>query len=132
MGSYHHLDGFIQTFERLTSSTGRAAARAALADAAAQVSGDAPQLRRQIVALESALLAAETPVRVALSSDNLTDVVVYRVTRLGVFEQREMELLPGRYTVVGKRAGFRDVRREVVVAPGAPPPPVDVRCIETI
>jgi len=126
------LDGFLQNAERLTSTAGRAAARAALSDAAAPAHGDAPQLRRQVAALEGALLAAETPVRVALSSDNLTDVVVYRVARLGAFEQRELELLPGRYTVVGRRAGFRDVRREVVVAPGAPPPPVDVRCIEAI
>ena len=126
------LDGFVQRPERLTSSEGRSAARATLTEAAGPARGEAAQLRRQIAALEAALLGAETPVRVALSSDNLTDVVVYRVARLGPFEQRELELLPGRYTVVGRRSGFRDVRRELVIAPGAPPPLLDVRCNEAI
>jgi hypothetical protein len=34
--------------------------------------------------------------------------------------------------VVGTRDGYRDVRREVVLPPGAPPSPVIVRCEEPI
>ena len=43
-----------------------------------------------------------------------------------------MELLPGRYTVVGTRAGFRDVRREVTIMPGHEPPALVIRCEEQI
>ena len=89
-------------------------------------------LQRQSAALERAITVAETPVRVTLVSDNLTEVVVYRVARLGAFAARELELLPGRYTIVGRRAGFRDVRREIEVAPGTDAPPVDVRCTDPI
>jgi hypothetical protein len=41
-------------------------------------------------------------------------------------------LLPGRYTVVGTRTGYRDVRRELVLPPGAPAASVVVRCEEPI
>ena len=85
--------------------------------------------RRRLAGL---LATAETPVRVALRSDNLTDVVVYRVGRLGVFEARELELVPGRYTAVGTRTGYRDVRREFSIEPGKPPEPLVVRCEEQI
>ena len=70
--------------------------------------------------------------RVALRSDSQTDVIVYRVGRLGAFEARELELVPGRYTVVGTRTGYRDVRREFVIEPGKAPEPVLVRCEEPI
>jgi hypothetical protein len=43
-----------------------------------------------------------------------------------------VELLPGRYTVVGTRTGFRDVRREVVLPPGTVPAAIVVRCEEPI
>jgi hypothetical protein len=76
--------------------------------------------------------AAETPQRVALTSDNQTDITVYRVGRLGTFEHKELELLPGRYTVVGQRAGFRDVRREITLLPGGEAPTVVIRCEEPI
>ena len=70
--------------------------------------------------------------RVALESDNATVVVIHRVGPLGAFERREVDLLPGRYTVVGSRMGYRDVRREIEVQPGAAPPPVLIRCEERI
>ncbi len=38
--------------------------------------------------------------------------------RFGTFSKREIELKPGKYTVVGTRPGFRDVRRDVTIAPG--------------
>jgi hypothetical protein len=89
-------------------------------------------LTRQIETVERLLAAAETPLRVALSSDNATEVTIYRVGRLGSFERKDVELLPGRYTVVGVRAGFRDVRREITLVPGREAPTVVIRCEEPI
>ena len=78
------------------------------------------------------LARADAPVHIALQSDNLTQVVIYRVGTLGAFEQRSLELAPGSYTVVGTRPGYRDVRREINVVPGAALDPVVIRCEEKI
>ena len=78
------------------------------------------------------LARADVPVPVALQSDNLTHVTIYRVGALGAFAQRSLELAPGSYTVVGTRPGYRDVRREINVMPGAAPQPVVIRCEDRI
>jgi hypothetical protein len=83
-------------------------------------------------AVERLIADAETPLRVALASDNLTEVTIYRVGRLGAFERKDMELLPGRYTVVGVRPGYRDVRRELTLLPGNAAPTLVIRCEEPI
>jgi hypothetical protein len=117
--------------ERLWDPEGRAEARTLLATAAA--AGN-PRQRLAAAAreLERLATAAQSPVRLRLESDGLTQVVIYRVGQYGAFSTRDIELLPGRYTVVGTRNGYRDVRREVVLPPGAPAPPVVVRCEEPI
>jgi hypothetical protein len=71
-------------------------------------------------------------VAVQLESDGETEVTVYRVGRLGRFQTRQLELRPGSYTVVGSRRGYRDVRRELEVAPGQSPPPLRIVCQEAI
>ncbi len=117
--------------ERVFSSEMRGAARATLAKASA-VPDPGPVLSRQIAEVRSLVESAELPVRVAIASDNLTDVTIYRVGRLGAFEHRAMDLLPGRYTAVGTRAGYRDVRREFTILPGREPPALVIRCEEPI
>lgn len=125
------LASYLDRPERLFSTEVRSAANAALTRARA-VASPGPALARQVATLGERLAAAETPVRVALASDNLTEVTIYRVGKLGVFERRDMELLPGRYTVVGTRSGFRDVRRELTVLPGRETPVLVIRCEEQI
>ena len=80
----------------------------------------------------AALLSrAGIPVELVLVSDNATEVTVYRVGRLGSFERRALQLRPGRYnTIVGSRAGCRDVRKEIVLDAGTAP--VTIRCEERI
>jgi tetratricopeptide (TPR) repeat protein len=123
----HYLD----SPERLTAENVYANALALVRQVAA-IPERGPKLAAQITRLEELLKLAVTPVRVRLESDNQTDVVMHRVGPLGNFESREIELRPGTYTVVGTCAGYRDVRREVEVAAGAPPAPVIVRCEEKI
>jgi len=94
--------------------------------------GDRAVTQVRAALVERLVDAAETPVQVALASDNLTDVTIYRVGRLGTFERKDVDLLPGRYTVVGVRAGFRDVRRELNVPPGGDAPMLVIRCEEPI
>ncbi|MGH8262383.1 MAG: hypothetical protein ACRET4_02810 [Steroidobacteraceae bacterium] len=125
------LSDYIARPERLGSPEVRDAAKRALAEAAKQ-SGAGPVLRGQASKVESLLATAATPVRVAIESDSATEVVIYHVGVLGTFARREVELVPGTYTVLGTRAGFRDVRREFKVRPGEAPAALVVRCEDRI
>jgi len=125
------LQSFIDKPERLYSPSGRDIARNVL-ERAARVSTPGTRLQAQQARLSEQLRQAETPVKVALASDNATDVQIYRIGKLGLFEHRDLELMPGRYTVVGTRQGYRDVRKELNLLPGAPPSMLVVRCEEPI
>ena len=91
-----------------------------------------PRLKAQLTRLERSLEVASTPVPVVVVSDNLTQVVIYRVDRLGTFSSRELSLRPGTYTAVGSREGFRDVRVQFTVTAGAAPAAVTVVCTEKL
>jgi len=117
--------------ERLWQPAGRSEAESVLA-AAAAAPPPRESLEQRAARLDEMLRAAQTPVRVSLESDGLTEVVIYRVGRMGSFQSRQVELMPGRYAVVGSRPGYRDVREDVVVKPGTSPDPVVVRCEEPI
>ena len=106
-------------------------ARAILALPAAIEAGG-PKLQRQTGQLAQAVASFATPVTATLQSDQLTEVVVYKIGRLGAFSRRDLELRPGTYTVVGSRRGYRDVRRQLVIEPGVEPQPLSIRCEEKI
>ena len=99
---------------------------------AREVGSPGPRHRRQVSALEKALVQIRTPVAVVLESDGETEIVVHKVGRLGAFTRKQLELRPGTYTVVGTRRGYRDVRLQLVIEPAAAPPPLVVRCEEEI
>jgi len=82
--------------------------------------------------LSRLLKRAVTPVPVALQSDNITLVTVYKVGNLGNFTEKALTLRPGTYVAVGIRPGFRDVRLEFRVAPEIDMQPIVVRCEEQI
>ena len=117
--------------QRLWDPAGRAEARNLLASAAT-VGNPRQRLASAVRELERIAAAAQTPVKLRLQSDGVTRVAIYRVGQFGVFAERDVELLPGKYTIVGTRNGFRDVRREVVLPPGSPASAVVVRCEEPI
>jgi hypothetical protein len=125
------IDTLNATPERLWSAEGRAEARGLVA-AAAAAGNPRNKLAASAAQLDSLAAAAQSPIRLRLESDGLTQVMIYRVGQYGSFATREVQLLPGRYTVVGTRTGFRDVRHEVVLPPGAPAAAVVVRCEEPI
>ncbi|WP_299598534.1 hypothetical protein [uncultured Microbulbifer sp.] len=106
-------------------------ARKVLADARA-LNAETPRLSGQIEQLEAALTKSLIPITVLLQSDTSTNVTIYHVGKLGNFAEREIALKPGRYTVVGTRQGYRDVRRELVVDPSEESPVVTIQCAEKI
>lgn len=74
----------------------------------------------------SLIQAYSQPVAVTLTSDNATQVTVYKVGRLGTFRSHNLSLRPGAYTIVGTADRCQDVRREVIVRPKMAA--IDIRC----
>jgi tetratricopeptide (TPR) repeat protein len=125
------LQGFIDRPERLAAPAVRTEAETLLKRAAVQQSVG-PVLRSQIARLQILLPEFDVPVRLELVSDNATQVQIQKVGTFGTFSRREIELKPGKYTVVGTRPGFRDVRRDVTIAPGRDVQTISVSCVEPI
>ncbi|MEQ9022756.1 MAG: hypothetical protein RLN82_08370 [Pseudomonadales bacterium] len=73
------------------------------------------RLLAQIEQLQQILKNARTPVMVKLESDNMTEVEIYRVGKIGTFSQQAVNLNPGNYVIVGRRSGFKDVRIELAI-----------------
>ena len=103
-----------------------------LLDEAGAIANSGRRLSTQISSLEQALTVAATPAPVQLRSDGLTQVTIYHVGRLGSFDNRVMQLRPGAYTAIGTRDGYRDVRRDFVVAPEGLSDPLVLVCTEPI
>ncbi len=125
------LDFHLANLKRLSSDEVLAEATM-IVEAASEIDPAGPKLRRQTDGLAQAVAAFSTPVTATLESDQLTEVMVYKVGRLGSFSRHVLDLRPGTYTVVGSRRGFRDVRRQLVIEPGVEPGPLVVRCEEKI
>ena len=125
------LQNLIDRPERLAATSVRNEADSLLR-AARGITAPGPVLRSQIARLEILLPEYDKPQSIVLESDGVTAVEVRRVGPLGSFEHRELQLKPGRYTVIGTRPGYRDVRRELTVAPGQSATVLQIRCAEPI
>lgn len=125
------IDGYLASPERLNSPRVREEAQPLLAalDREAAVGPRITQARQR---LGAALKRAATKVTVRLASNNATEVTLYRVGPLGRFQDREVALTPGTYTLVGSRPGYKDVRVEVIVDPDSPAPRILVACEERV
>jgi len=125
------LQALIDHPERLSSPRLRDQA-ATLLQTAEQQQDSGPVLRTQIARLTGLLPALDKPVRLSLVSDNRTQVTIQSVGSFGTFARRDIELKPGRYTVIGTRDGYREVRRDITVSPGEEFLTVNVSCVEPI
>jgi tetratricopeptide (TPR) repeat protein len=132
MSALHaELDGYIKAPDTLSAPSTMAKATRLVVDIT-RMPGIGPRLADERDQLSRLLKRAATPLTVRLVSDNLTDVSIYKIGKLGSFESRELSLRPGTYVAVGSRPGFRDVRLEFRVAPELDMQPVVVRCEEAI
>jgi tetratricopeptide (TPR) repeat protein len=125
------LQALIDHPDRLSSPRLRDQA-AALLQTAEQLPTSGPVLRTQVARLTTLMPALEKPVRVSLVSDNLTLVTIPSVGSFGSFARRDIQLKPGRYTVIGTRDGYREVHRNITVSPGEEYLTVNVTCSEAI
>lgn len=97
---------------------------------ARQLEGLGPRTTARVNDLDEALIKASQPVSLILQSDNLTEVTMYHVGRLGRFYQRELILKPGKYTIVGERAGYRVKRAIIELTPERPEVEYTIKCEE--
>jgi len=125
------FDHYLERPERLYADEPRLNAEELLAAAGAAPAAE-PRLAEKINRLKGLVAAARTPLNITLRSDGLTHVLIYHIGRLGQFTSQQLELLPGTYTIVGSRPGYRDVRRTVTLKPGSQQPVLDIRCEEPI
>lgn len=88
------------------------------------------KLDEQIQVLAAQVQRASMPVQLTLVSDDETDVRLQYHGDLGRFSTKRIETRPGRYLVRGGRDGFREVRFEIDLAPGAQR--LEIICTEPI
>ena len=131
MKLHAQLDHYLSDPARLASDEPLANARKLL-EANRNLPEQEPLLAGKAQQLEEAIRLASLPVTLNIVSDNLTDVAVYHVGRYGQFNNRQITLRPGRYTVTGSRPGFRDVRKVVTLTPDAANMTITIRCEEPI
>lgn len=81
------------------------------------------RLNGQIERLSAALGQLDTAIKVAFQSNELTAVTLQKIgskaIKLGQFSQKNLSLKPGRYVATGVRLGYRDVRQDIELLPGA-------------
>ena len=138
------MQALIDRPERISSLRDQAKA---LLDTANRQSPSGPVLRSQIARLGILLVPdydgtmrtssvrtdlLDKPVRLSLVSDNATAVAIPSIGQFGTFAKRDIQLKPGRYTVIGTRDGFRDVHRDITIAPGQESQTISVSCSDPI
>ena len=123
------LQGFIDRPDLLATPAAREQANDALRSAEA-ISSPGPVLRLQMARVSALLPEFDKTARLTLVSDGLTQVSIAGIGSFGGFSHRDVELKPGRYTVLGTREGYHEVRRDITVTPGQPPQTINVTCYD--
>jgi tetratricopeptide (TPR) repeat protein len=122
---------YLEEPERLYSPERLAHATSLVTDAS-PLDASEPVLASAVKRLAVLIAEASRPLDLTIRSDGLTRVAIHHIGRLGQFEEQRVELLPGRYTVVGEREGYRDVRHVIELRPGDDTVNLEVRCEEPI
>ncbi|MEJ6593093.1 MAG: tetratricopeptide repeat protein [SAR86 cluster bacterium] len=125
------LEYYLKAPEHMRLDPALTKARQALIRAAG-LANQGPLLQRQINELSLRIAQARIPLPVVVQSDNNTDITVYQTSHLGAFMKRELALVPGTYTVVGRRPGYRDVRQAFTLSGGMTPVTIHLICDEKI
>ena len=113
----------------LLNATGLQDAQLAVSEAL-EIAHKGAVLQKATDILQRAVIRASTEVTVTLSSDGKTSVDIYKVGQLGAFEVKKLALLPGTYTILGHRNGYRDVRTQLDIEPGQTEAKLSVTCTE--
>ena len=74
-----------------------------------------PRLQSKINSLISTLDQYSIRVKLQLISDGKTTITIQRAGNLGKFINKELRLPPGKYTFIGKRSGYKTVRKTIEI-----------------
>ncbi len=125
------LNSHIENYLRLSNENVAAEANQLLV-AAKTLSDPGNKILSSSVKVRHLLEHVKQPIELVLTSNNETEVAIYKVGKLGKFQQRDIELKPGKYTFVGSRTGYRDVRKVLIVSAEMTTRTVEVSCEEPI
>ena len=107
----------------------------ALAITISQLPPPVGDLQARLPVLTRILSHARRELTLTLTSDAQTTITVLRLGkdgRLGQITETSLTLFPGRYVVVGSRAGYKDVRHELTLSTDTPNRMLTVVCEEPI
>ena len=125
------LEQIIAKPERLADTAVHAEV-SSIFEQARQISPAESRLATQLQKVEKLLAIATVPLDILFRSDTQTEVSLVRVGALGKFSEKSMSLVPGNYTAVGTRPGYRDVRVEFTVTAEIPAQVVVISAVEKI
>jgi len=134
-GWHEQLDHIIVHPERLQSDKIRQSARRQVTLIRELSADKLVQHRKLDIKLSQANKLIDSSfidINVELLSDNITQIEIYKVGKLGQFKQKTVILKPGKYTVVGSRLGYRDVRLIININIKDKNPRFSVICMEVI
>ena len=98
----------------------------------ALINSPGSKIDQRALKLNELIQLARQPIPITLQSDNLTDITIFKVGKFGKFEQHKLKLKTGKYTILGSRPGFRDVRKVVTVSAEMSSKTLQIRCEEPI
>jgi serine/threonine protein kinase len=93
------------------------------------------RIQEPLSQLTRLISVARIPIPVTIESNNRTTVSILRMGeqgQLGLINEQTLLLIPGRYVIIGKRRGYRDIRKEITLTYGSPKSVIDVSCEEAI
>ena len=125
------LQQFLSDPTLLQSDEGLAEASATLRQAS-RAKPATDQMLHHIDILARLISTARIEIPVTINSDGKTQVTVRRHAALGKVTNKVVYLIPGRYTVVGQRLGYRDVRKDFVALAGKPSPILEISSTERV
>ena len=107
------LDRLLSQPKRVASLDVTAEARKIISDSEELKLG--PRLQSKINSLISTLDQYSIRVKLQLISDGKTTITIQRAGNLGKFKNKELRLPPGKYTFIGKRSGYKTVRKTIEI-----------------
>ncbi len=125
------IQGYLSNPANLQSPQHRTHARD-LHDTVLATQASGPKLKEKAEKLARLVELYNRPVPIILQSDDMTDIMIYRVGRLGHFIEHSLQLKPGRYKVRGARSGYRDVIIEFSVPVDSTGMTLKIACKEMI
>jgi tetratricopeptide (TPR) repeat protein len=88
-----------------------------------------PRLKSKINSLISTLDQYSIKVKLKLVSNGKTTITIQRAGNIGKFKNKELQLSPGKYTFIGKRPGYKTVRKTIEIKSNST---LEIACFQKI